>query len=134
MAASDGAAGRAAIDEAFKGYKKGFPDVRDISAAELNALQQDPSTQLVLLDIRTPEEQQVHVSCFTCMLLCADSLYLRTSEEQKVHVHCFTCMMLCAGRLYLLGSMQHVVERRHVGAGKQQTATEELICAYRRSR
>jgi hypothetical protein len=79
MAASDGAAGRAAIDEAFKSYKKGFPDVRDISAAELNALQQDSSTKLMLVDIRTPEEQQVHVSGFTCILTCAGGLSLRTA-------------------------------------------------------
>jgi hypothetical protein len=64
MAASDNAAGRAAVEEAFESYRKSFPDVPDMSAAELNALQQDASTKFVLVDVRTPEEQQVQASCF----------------------------------------------------------------------
>lgn len=56
---ADAEAGREAIEEAFRKYKKSFPDVPDISAAELNALQQDPAAHLVLVDVRTPEEQKV---------------------------------------------------------------------------
>lgn len=107
MGASDGAAGRAAIEEAFKSYKKGFPDVRDISAAELNALQQDPSTKVMLVDIRTPEEQQVHVSGFTCISLCAGGLSLRTA-----------CSMWFNG-----GMVMH----------EQHTATDGLTCTCCRS-
>ena len=68
MAASDSAAGRAAIDEAFETHRKSFPDVQDVSAAELNALQTDPSAPMVLLDIRTPEEQQVQASGYVCVV------------------------------------------------------------------
>lgn len=58
--AHDAAAGRAAIEEAFAGYKKQFPDVKDISAAELNTLMQGQtgSAQPEVVDVRTPEEQQ----------------------------------------------------------------------------
>lgn len=57
----DAAAGRAAIEKAFAGYKKQFPDVQDISAAELNTLMQDQtgSAKPEVVDVRMPEEQQV---------------------------------------------------------------------------
>lgn len=49
---------RSQVATMYAGYKDGFPEVRDISAAEVKVLleQQVP---LILVDVRTDEEQQV---------------------------------------------------------------------------